>query len=230
MSKHFTNLQKVLRHVRETNNVDLTHTHGVTIDGKVYPALEKEVHIYPATSYYKKGEILDNHESYIANFAIPFESGMRAYFHLNDLGTMEANFNVPFIHTRLDDKTGYGYISAGLALNEETLEGNIPEHPSDYYADVGVTPRSHLTHNRRNPHEAIQKFSNLPSFGILDNNESYMAKLSEQGFSEHKNNYKIKPHHFPNTVVYTYSHPVDEHFKQFEYNVVTEQLKERPNV
>jgi hypothetical protein len=227
MSKYFTSLQQVFRRMRETNNVDLTHTHGVAIDDKVYPALEKAVHYYNI-QVPPSNEPADN---YFAGFSIPFENGMRAFIASDDTGRMEAFFNVPYIitpHVRGARKKSYGYIYIEHALDDDSRHLT---HLSDYYADIGATPRrGKPTHNRLSPHEAIQKFSKLPSVGF--NIPSFTAgsknsKLSEQEFLEHKNNYQIKPHEFPNNVVYMYDHPAYDGYKKFDYNVVTEQLKER---
>jgi hypothetical protein len=232
MSKYFTSLQQTFRHMRETNNVDLTHTHGVAIDDKVYPALEKLVHFYNTYAPPSNETANNNINDYYGAFSIPFESGMRAHIRLDDTGAMEAYFNVPYIIThpvRGTRKKSYGYINIEHALSFNSY----PKHPNDYYAEIGATTRpTSQTYSRLSPHEAIQKFSKLPSVGFNLDRDSIVvgderSKLSEQEFLEHKNNYQIKPHHFPNNVVYRYDHPAYDDYKSFDYNVVTEQLKER---
>lgn len=238
MSENFSKIQQTIRRIKNEHEIDLTNPHGVVIGKKTYPALEKHITLHNP----------QKNDSYSAYFRIPTENGMTIAAGVEDDRGLTLAVMAP--HTYISDAMGgfkfYGHIAANspttLAYSEALGHGN-PDEPysPDYIAEftnysdldgekqphqevwsVGKTPYD-------SPYEAIEKLSKAPLSGFVTREGvKGHTQLDEEGLAEHRKNFKIKPHHLPNTISIQYSHPAYGKHTNYHYDVLTERLKELP--
>jgi len=230
MSEAFSYLQDTLRKVKHGIGVDYSHPHGVKIGTKTYPTFGKLLHLDdPGKSTGLYG-----------TFRIPLENGLHVRGGLSEQGELNLSVMAPIIHQTKQGKTYYDHqhTVSPTELVQFGSFGKYGENKDNY--NVTFTNYSNQSNEEswtikeskhKNPHDAIAHFSKLPYHGFATS-DGYMQgggyrNLNNEELTEHKKNFKIEPHEFPKNIQFIYSHPVHGNFKAYNYDVLTEQLREQ---
>jgi len=237
MSEAFSKIQQTIRRIKNEHEIDLTHPHGVIIGGDSYPAIQKHITL--------ENPRKDN--SYSAYFKIPTENGMVIAAALEDM-PRDLTLAVMAPHTYTSHLMGGQKFYEHIAANSPTTLAYSPafgygdpdeERSHDYIArfsnysnlDVEKPPYPQIWAIPEQPHnsprQAIERLSKAPLSGFASGAglEGH-TQLDEEGLAEHRKNFKIQPHHFPNTITIQHSHPAYGAYKNYHYDVLTERLKE----
>lgn len=236
MSEHFITLQNTLRKIKE-NGVDLTHPHGVKIGTKIYPAIGKNL----TTDNPKETD------GYNGSFHIPLENGLHVRGGLYSHGgtyqnggrghnnILHLSVMAPVIYRMGTEKVSYGYQHSPSTT--ELVQFGLPEYKAPKKDYEAIFKQDHseewisIDSNHKNPHDAIAHFSKRPYHGFTVN-DRYMQgggyrNLNNEELTEHKENNKLEPNDFPKNIAYNHSHPAYGNSKFYNYDVLTEQLRER---
>lgn len=216
MSETFKQLQENLRFYKEGHQIDLTVPHGVSIGGKVYPAVTKMMDMS------MKGHNQPEH----ARFEIPFESGNRAHIFVEKGSSgITAFFNIPSLHVYPDREPHYSHIWHNIM---EPYEEQI----NDTKYKVSVAPLG--SDKQMNKfHKTMKEWSTEPRRGFVFTHKTNrdtvgelkdnLRQMSPQELDEHKKNYKEFENYAPHNIR-VYEMGREKGYKH-HYNVLTEQLK-----
>jgi hypothetical protein len=219
----FLHLQKILRDVNSHHEIDLTSPHGVTIEGRHYPAIHKHLYLEEAGS--------TQPDSYSAYFQIPLENGTRVSVDASNEGYVSSQLHVPTIHF---DHEGAKLYKFGPAWHVG----------DDAYWEQHKTPDSPATGFDSNIHDTIREYSRLPQQGTYDwdtpggykafsearpNHTRWMfgvegRDLNEEDLAEHNKNYKFNQLHGPMHIATKTWLPNGQKDLKYRYNIKTEQM------
>ena len=212
MSELFLQIQKTLRDIKNTHDLDFNHPSGVKIGSKLYPAINKSIGLDDGYS--------------IHNFDIPFENGHVAEWHVvSDVTDPSYSdvYNMVPLHKP-------------NSVNEHLLDKwfHTPETQNHENSTLRVESGNHT-----NVHETLNKWSVLPSKGLIHLRESepftdwgdtypITRDMTEEELHDyHKQpktvsalyrNALIKPPYNPNLIMFRNN----RHSKS--YNITTEEL------
>ena len=147
MSELFLQIQKTLRDIKNTHDLDFNHPNGVKIGSKLYPAINKRINV------------VDNDDYSVHHFDIPFENGHTAQWHVvSDVTDPSYSdvYNLVPLHKP-------------NSVNEHLLDTwfYTPEIRNHENSTLRVEPGNHT-----NVHETLNKWSVLPSKGLIHIGES----------------------------------------------------------
>jgi hypothetical protein len=219
----FLHLQKILRDVDAHHEIDLTSPHGVTIEGRHYPAIHKHL--------YLEEEGSTQPDDYSAYFQIPLENGTRVSVDASNSGYVSSQLHVPTIHFDHEGVKSYKFGPA-YHLGE------------DAYWEQHKTPDSPATGFDSNIHDTIREYSRLPQQGTYDwdtqggykafsearPNHTHWAfgvegrDLNEEDLAEHHKNYKFNQLHGPMHIATKTWLPNGQKDLKYRYNIKTEQM------
>lgn len=245
MSELFQRVQNHFRFLKEKHSVDLTVPHGVTIDGKNYPAINKRITLRPPYNEQFVGESM---------FYIPLENGLRvhasAYF--GGPSSVHMQMHVPEIYLHANGKRLYGYGPA-VHKHEDSYRASFGENPNltdEYHKQhpSQVFDEHMSLHSTRGPisavHEVLKMWGKEPYQGTYDyfSKEGYQyfknlrphvdlegknyhrpyLELTEDELNEHRQNVEFDPSDGPRNVkVYGVSDSL------YNYDTQTEQLRKK---
>jgi len=244
MSEPFQRVQNHFRFLKHTHNIDLTVPHGVAIDGKNYPAINKRITL---------GHTITPNFDSESSFYIPLENGSRvhAVAYLGGPSSIHMQMHVPEIYLHANGKRLYGYGPA-VHKHEDSYTASFGENPNLYAEDYIQRPNPYYDermslHDTRGPistvHEVLNMWGKEPYQGTYDffSKEGYQhfkslrphvdfeenyhrphLELPEDELNEHRQNVKFDPSDVPHNIkVYR----VGPDNSEYNYDIKTEQLR-----
>lgn len=232
MSEPFQRLQDHFRFLKEHHDVDLTVSHGVKLNGRVYPATHKLLtmgHSRNPADAAKNTEF----RSYI-----PLENGLKVHVsnYLGDEDSLYMQLHVPTIGLHKDGNKVYRY---GIALHkgEDAYNASLSKNPS-FEKQMSL---HYTTGPISSAHEVLNMWGKEPyqgTYDYIDSGKDEFKKirphadvtwadtdgleLTEDELNEHRENVKLHPSEAPHNVT-VYGVDTDHSF--YNYNTKTEQLR-----
>lgn len=236
MSELFQRLQDHFRFIKEHHDVDLTVSHGVKLNGKIYPATHKLLTM---------GQVrnpADAAKSTESRFYIPLENGLKVHVsnYLGEMDKLYMQLHVPTIGLQRDGNKVYRY---GIALHkgEDAYNASLSKNPNNNPSFEKQMSLHYTTGPISSAHEVLNMWGKEPyqgTYDYIDSGKDEFKKirphadvtwadtddleLTEDELNEHHQNVKLHPSDAPHNVT-VYGVDTDHAF--YNYNTKTEQLR-----